>query len=70
MQNFLWYHPLQMGKLIPAHMLISIPPKYAVSQIVGFIKGKSAIPIARQYAGRKKKVQANIFEPEANMFQR
>ena len=37
-----------------AHMLISIPPKYSVSQVVGFIKGKSAIHIARQYAGRKK----------------
>ena len=44
------------GHLMPdyAHMLISIPPKYAVSQVVGFIKGKSAIHIARQYAGRKK----------------
>ena len=31
------------------HMLISIPPKYAISQIVGYIKGKSAIHIARQY---------------------
>ena len=29
------------------HMMISIPPKYAVSQVVGFIKGKSAIHIAR-----------------------
>jgi len=36
------------------HMLISIPPKYSVSQVVGFIKGKSAIHIARSYAGRKK----------------
>ena len=34
-------------------MMISIPPKYAVSQVVGFIKGKSAIHIARLYAGRK-----------------
>ena len=34
------------------HMLISIPPKYAVSQVVGYIKGKSAIHIARTYAGR------------------
>jgi len=31
------------------HMLISIPPKYAVSQVVGFIKGKSAIHLARVY---------------------
>lgn len=36
------------------HMMISIPPKYAVSQVVGFIKGKSAIHIARVYAGRKR----------------
>ncbi len=35
------------------HMMISIPPKYAVSQVVGFIKGKSAIHIARTYLGRK-----------------
>ena len=34
------------------HMLVSIPPKYAVSQVVGFIKGKSAIQIARSYQGR------------------
>ena len=35
------------------HMLISIPPKYAVAQVVGFIKGKSAIHIARTYGGHK-----------------
>jgi putative transposase len=34
------------------HMMISIPPKYAVSQVVGFIKGKSAIHLARVYGGR------------------
>ena len=33
-------------------MHISIPPKYAVSQVVGFIKGKSAIHIARTFGGR------------------
>ena len=31
------------------HMMIAIPPKYAVSQVVGFIKGKSAIHVARVY---------------------
>ena len=36
------------------HMMISIPPKYAVAQVVGFIKGKSAIHVARRYAGRKR----------------
>lgn len=35
------------------HLLISIPPKYAVSQVVDYIKGKSAIHIARTYAGRR-----------------
>jgi putative transposase len=36
------------------HMLISIPPKYAVSQVVGFLKGKSAIHIARTYGERRR----------------
>jgi putative transposase len=35
------------------HMLLSIPPKYAVSQVVGYIKGKSAIHLARVYGERK-----------------
>jgi len=35
------------------HMMISIPSKYAVSQVVGFIKGKSAIHLARVYGERK-----------------
>ena len=36
------------------HMLISIPPKYAVAQVLGFMKGKSAIYIARTYLGQRK----------------
>ena len=36
------------------HMLISIPPKYAVSQVVRFIKGKSAIHLARVYGEKKR----------------
>lgn len=36
------------------HMLISIPPKYAVSQVIGFIKGKSAIHLARVYGENKR----------------
>ena len=36
------------------HILIMIPPKYSVSQIVGYIKGKSAINISRTYLGQKK----------------
>jgi putative transposase len=35
------------------HMLVSIPPKYSVAQVVGFLKGKSAIHIARSYLGRR-----------------
>jgi len=43
------------------HILISIPPKYSVSQVVGFIKGKSAIHIARVYGGRKKNFTGEKF---------
>ena len=42
---------IEEGHLCPdhVHMLISIPPKYSVSQVVGYLKGKSAIHIAREY---------------------
>ena len=36
------------------HMLIAIPPKYSVAQVVGYIKGKSVISIARTYLGRRR----------------
>ena len=36
------------------HMMISIPPKYAVSQVVGYIKGKSAIHLARVHGERRR----------------
>ena len=36
------------------HMLIAIPPKYSVAQVVGFMKGKSAIHIARAFMNRRK----------------
>ncbi len=36
------------------HMLVEIPPKYAVSERVGYLKGKSAIAVARQFSGRKR----------------
>jgi putative transposase len=51
------------GHLMPdhVHILISIPPKYSVSQVVGFIKGKSAISIARTYAGRRKNFTGQKF---------
>ena len=43
------------------HMLISIPPKYAVSEVVGYIKGKSAIAVARQFSGRKRNFNGERF---------
>ena len=43
------------------HILISIPPKYSVSPVVGFIKGKSAIAIARNYMGRKRNFTGQKF---------
>jgi REP element-mobilizing transposase RayT len=46
------------------HMLLSIPPKYAVSQVVGFIKGKSAIHMARVYGERKRNFVGQHFGPE------
>ena len=47
---------IEEGHLMPdhVHMLISIPPKYSVAQVVGYIKGKSAINIARTFMGRKR----------------
>jgi putative transposase len=42
-------------------MLISIPPKYAVSQVIGFIKGKSAIHLARVYGERKRNFTGQHF---------
>ena len=43
------------------HILMSIPPKYAVSQVVGFIKGKSAIHIARAFMGRDRNFTGQHF---------
>jgi putative transposase len=47
---------VEEGHLMPdhVHMLLSIPPKYSVSQVIGFIKGKSAIHLARVYCERKR----------------
>ena len=46
---------IEEGHLMPdhVHMMISIPPKYADSEVVGYIKGKSAIHLARVYGERK-----------------
>ena len=43
------------------HMCISIPPKYAVSNVMGYIKGKSAIQIARKYGGRRRNFTGESF---------
>ena len=43
------------------HMLIAIPPKYAVSQVIGFIKGKSAIHLARVYGGHRRNFTGQHF---------
>jgi len=44
-----------------AQRVISIPPKYSVSQVVGFIKGKSAIHIARTFMGHRKNFTGQHF---------
>ena len=43
------------------HMVLSIPPKYAVAQVLGYIKGKSAIHIARTYLGRRQNFTGQHF---------
>src|SRR3546814_14749 len=43
------------------HMLIKIPPKHSVAEVIGYIKGKSAIAVARQFVGRKKNFNGERF---------
>lgn len=43
------------------HMCIEIPPKYAVSSIIGFLKGKSAIAIARRFKGKQRNFEGESF---------
>ena len=47
---------IEEGHLMPdhVHMMISMPPKYAVSQVIGYVKGKSAIHLARVYGERRR----------------
>ena len=47
---------VEEGHLMPdhVHMLISIPPKYSVAQVIGYIKGKSTIHVARTFFDRKR----------------
>jgi putative transposase len=43
------------------HMLIAIPPKYSVAEVIGYIKGKSAIGVARQFSGRTQNFNGERF---------
>jgi putative transposase len=47
---------IEEGHLLPepVHMLLAIPPKYAVAQVIGYITGKSAIPLARVYGENRR----------------
>ena len=51
------------GHLMPdhVHMCIEIPPKYAVSSVIEFLKGKSAIAIARQFKGKQRNFSGESF---------
>ena len=47
---------IEEGHLLPdhVHMMLSIPPKYSVAQVIGYIKGKSAIHVARAFLGKQR----------------
>ena len=51
------------GHLSPdhVHMCIEIPPKHAVASVIGFLKGKSAIAIAREFGGRERNFNGEHF---------
>ena len=54
---------IEEGHLMPdhVHIMISIPPKYAVAQVMGYIKGKSAIHIARRFGGIRRNFTGQSF---------
>lgn len=54
---------IEKGNMVQdhVHMLISIPPKYSVSEIIGYIKGKSAIAVARQFCGKERNFNGENF---------
>ena len=52
------------------HRLLAIPPKYAVSQVIGYIKGKSAIHIARVYGERSRNFVGQHFWARGVLYQR
>ena len=51
------------GHLMPdhVHMCLSVPPKYSVSHVVGYLKGKSAIAVARQFKGKQRNFTGEHF---------
>lgn len=51
------------GHLMPdhVHMCIGFPPKYSVASVVGYMKGKNAITIARRFGGRKRNFTGQVF---------
>ena len=57
-------------KINHVHMLISVPPKYAVAQVVGYLKGKSAIHIARTFGEGRKTLSERTSGPEDTLFRR
>ena len=54
---------VEEGHLMPdhVHMMLSIPPKYSVAQVVGYIKGKSAIHVAREYGEKRRNFVGQSF---------
>src|SRR5947209_17615931 len=52
------------------HMMIAIPPKYAVSQVIGFIKGKSAIHLARVYGENRRNFVGRSFWARGTLYPR
>lgn len=54
---------IEKGNMVQdhVHMLISIPPKCAVSDAIGYIKGKSAIAVARQFGGKERNFNGERF---------
>ena len=43
------------------HMMIDVPPKHSVAQVIGYLKGKSAIAVARQFGGRQRNFNGERF---------
>ena|SRR3990167_5621110 len=50
------------------HMLISIPPKYSISEVIGYLKGKSAIAVARKFSGKERNFNSENSGQEGMQF--